>query len=211
METSTRPRNVLIGVDVQNDFIDGSLPVAEGEQVVEPINEVAGAVRESGGDVVFTRDWHPFNSRHFDKWPEHCIRRTKGAEFHPELIVTPEDTIINKGTGRLQHGYSGWEGAADDGTTIEAIITPRTKNERVRVILGSLATDFCVKATGLSIANHYKDNERVTLYLLRDAVRAVNLQPTDGDDALRIMQEAQIIALTSDEAKRLIEPIEQAA
>lgn len=205
MKENTEQRNILVAVDIQNDFISGSLAVTEGEQVVEPINAVAEAVRGSGGDVVYTRDWHPCNTLHFNDWPAHCIRHTEGAAFHPDLIVIPEDTIISKGTGRLQHGYSGWEGRSDDGANLEAIITPRSPAERVHVFIGGLATDYCVKATALDAARHFQDDERVSLYLLRDAVRAVNLEPCDGEDALRAILDANVAALSCAEARNLIE------
>lgn len=205
MKENAEPRNILVAVDVQNDFISGSLAVNEGEEVVEPLNNLAAAVRQTGGDVVFTRDWHPCNTLHFNDWPAHCIRHTEGAAFHPDLIVEPQDTIISKGTERLQHGYSGWEGRSKDGARLEAIITPRTSAERVRVFIGGLATDYCVKATTLDIANHFEDDERIFLYLLRDAIRAVNLGPTDGEEALKAILDANVAAISCEDARNLIE------
>jgi hypothetical protein len=54
-----------------------------------------------------------------------------------------------------------------------------TPHEKVKVFLGGLATDFCVKSTALDIAEHFKDDRRVTTYLLIDAIRAVGLTPTN--------------------------------
>lgn len=205
----TQPtRNVLIAVDVQNDFIDGSLAVTEGEQVVQPINDVAAAVRDTGGTVAFTRDWHPAETPHFadygGAWPVHCVAETEGAAFHPDLDVRDTDIVINKGMEQTD-GYSGWEGVTDDGQTLEAIIAPLSREEKVRVFVGGLATDYCVKATALDIAARFKDDERVHLYLLRDAIRAVGLAPTDEKKALAAMEEAKIQAITADEARAMIE------
>lgn len=205
----TQPtRNVLIAVDVQNDFIDGSLAVTEGEQVVQPINDVAAAVRDTGGTVAFTRDWHPAETPHFadygGAWPVHCVAETEGAAFHPDLDVRDTDIVINKGMEQTD-GYSGWEGVTDDGQTLEAIIAPLSREEKVRVFVGGLATDYCVKATALDIAARFKDDERVHLYLLRDAIRAVGLAPTDEEKALAAMEEAKIQAISADEARVMIE------
>lgn len=205
----TQPtRNVLIAVDVQNDFIDGSLAVTEGEQVVQPINDVAAAVRDTGGTVAFTRDWHPAETPHFadygGAWPVHCVAETEGAAFHPDLDVRDTDIVINKGMEQTD-GYSGWEGVTDDGQTLEAIIAPLSREEKVRVFVGGLATDYCVKATALDIAARFKDDERVHLYLLRDAIRAVGLAPTDEKKALAAMEEAKIQAISADEARVMIE------
>lgn len=205
----TQPtQNVLVAVDVQNDFIDGSLAVTEGEQVVQPINDVAAAVRDTGGTVAFTRDWHPAETPHFadygGAWPVHCVAETEGAAFHPDLDVRDTDIVINKGMEQTD-GYSGWEGVTDDGQTLEAIIAPLSREEKVRVFVGGLATDYCVKATALDIAARFKDDERVHLYLLRDAIRAVGLAPTDEEKALAAMEEAKIQAISADEARVMIE------
>ena len=207
METVKPTRNILVAVDVQYDFIDGSLAVAEGEQVVAPLNTIAETVRHHGGQVVFTRDWHPGETPHFvnfgGQWPVHCVAGTTGASFHDKLNVQPGDTIIDKGMGQTD-GYSGWEGQSDTGETLETIITPRTPNEKVKVFLGGLATDFCVKATALNIANHFRDDARVSIHLLREAIRAVGLTPTDEEEALAAMKEARVLAVSTDEAKMII-------
>ena len=114
------------------------------------------------------------------------------------------DIVINKGMEQTD-GYSGWEGVTDDGQTLETIIAPLSRKEKVRVFVGGLATDYCVKATALDIAARFKDDERVHLYLLRDAIRAVGLAPTDEEKALAAMEEAKIQAISADEARVMIE------
>lgn len=204
MEETKSTRNILVAVDVQHDFIDGSLAVREGEQVVAPLNTIAETVRHHDGQVVFTRDWHPAKTPHFTnfggQWPVHCVADTTGASFHDKLNVQPGDTIINKGMGQTD-GYSGWEGQS----TLETIITPRTPHEKVKVFLGGLATDFCVKATALDIAEHFQSDDQVSIYLLREAIRAVGLTPTAEEEALAAMREARILAVSTSEAKTMIE------
>lgn len=208
MKNNEQTRNILVAVDVQNDFISGSLLVHEGERVVEPINTIADAVRSSNGTVVFTRDWHPGMTPHFadygGAWPAHCIADTEGAAFHPGLTVKNDDVIISKGMEQTD-GYSGWEGTSDDGLTLETIITPGDPKERARVLVGGLATDYCVRATALDIAEHFKDDKRVSLYLLRGAIRAVGINENDEDEALTAMAEANIHAISTEEAIALIE------
>lgn len=208
METVTPTRNILVAVDVQHDFIDGSLAAREGEQVVAPLNTIAETVRHHDGQVVFTRDWHPGETPHFvnfgGQWPVHCVAGTTGASFHDKLNVQPDDIIINKGMGQTD-GYSGWEGQSDAGETLKTIITPRTPHERVQVFLGGLATDFCVKATALDIARHFRDDARVSIHLLREAIRAVGLTPTTEEEALSAMKEARILAVSTNGAKTIIE------
>lgn len=207
METITPTRDVLVTVDVQNDFVTGSLAVGEGEHVIAPLNETAQAVRRANGTVVFTRDWHPQHTPHFDTdggvWPVHCVAETEGAAFVPALEVLPNDTILSKGMEQTD-GYSGWEGVGENGETLEALITPRSRDEKVRVFIGGLATDYCVKATGLNIADHFADDPHVSTYLLTDAVRAVALQQADEANALKQMQAAGILAISSTEARAII-------
>lgn len=205
METTNTNRNVLIGVDVQNDFISGSLAVDGGQEVVQPINRVAFATRDTGGQVAFTRDWHPAVTPHFDTWPAHCVAGTDGAEFHQHLDIVSSDIIISKGMGQTD-GYSGWEGIADDGTTLEQLVEPRSPEEKVRVFIGGLATDYCVKATALDVAAATSQTQQVDVYLLRDAVRAVNLQAEDEQKALQALAEANVLAISSQEALAMIGP-----
>ncbi|MDO5343668.1 MAG: isochorismatase family protein [Candidatus Saccharibacteria bacterium] len=196
-------RNILVGIDVQNDFITGSLAVNDGEQVIAPLNAVADVVRQQQGDVIFTRDWHPVDTPHFAAWPVHCVAETDGARFHSNLRVTTGDIIINKGTGQTD-GYSAWEGQTDDGRTLETLLQPTETQKKVRVFLGGLATDYCVKATACDIAQYFANDERVATYLLRDAVRAVNLRPDDEAVALAAMKESGVRILTSGEAITMI-------
>ncbi len=194
-------RNVLVAVDVQRDFIDGNLAVKDGEKVVAPLNAVARSVRDTDGTVIFSRDWHPAQTPHFDKWPIHCVQGTDGAAFDRRLEVQSGDIVISKGMGTTD-GYSATEGRGERGETLEALIRPRSRTEQVRVFFGGLATDYCVLNTALETAHLFKNDRRVSLYLLRDAVRAVNLQPGDGPDAIEAMRRAGVEAMTSDEVRR---------
>lgn len=204
MNKLEHPRNVLIAVDVQNDFITGSLAVGDAEQVIDPINAFASSVREHDGVAIFTGDQHPSATPHFDVWPPHCVAGTEGAAFHPRLDVREGDTIISKGMEQTD-GYSGWEGVTDKGETLETLLMPRTPRERVRVFIGGLATDYCVRATTLDIAKRFEDDDRVTLFLLRDAIRAVGLAPDDEARALSEIEAAKVLAISSEAAQTMIE------
>jgi nicotinamidase/pyrazinamidase len=192
-------RNVLIAVDVQNDFISGSLAVPEGEQVVSPINKLAERVRATHlGRVAFTRDWHPAQTPHFDAWPMHCVRNTEGAAFHADLDIRPTDTIISKGTGTTD-GYSGMEGKAKNGVTLEAMIEPQGW-EDVAVFVGGLATDYCVQATAIDVREAFENRRNVEVYAIREAMRGVNLQPGDDIAAINKMAEAGVKTISLKEA-----------
>jgi nicotinamidase/pyrazinamidase len=101
------PRTALIVVDVQNDFADpaGSLSVEGATRVIPIVNAAIAEIRDAHGLVVYTQDWHPETTPHFEKdggiWPVHCVADTWGAELHPDLEPPEPDTeecVIRKGT-----------------------------------------------------------------------------------------------------------------
>ena len=101
----------LIIVDVQNDFADpsGSLYVPDGEKAVDFINSQIQAARAASATLVYTQDWHPESTPHFEKdggiWPVHCVAGTRGAELYPNLEVVEDAILIRKGSGG-EDGYS---------------------------------------------------------------------------------------------------------
>lgn len=204
MNESIRTKNVMINVDVQHDFVDGTLAVAEGGEIIPALNHFNKAARESDGIVIFTRDDHPQTTPHFDTWPVHCVHGTQGAELMSELEVVDGDFILNKGQGQ-RDGYSGIEAYDSQGNTIESLINEEKKDHTVRVFIGGLATDYCVKATAIDTAERYKNEVNVHLYLLREAVRAVNLQIGDEVRALQAIQDAGVLAVSTQEALEMIE------
>lgn len=130
--------NAVIVVDMQNDFVDGSLAVIGAADIIQQINFLVGA---TSGLKVFTRDQHPAQTAHFDKWPVHCVAGTSGAEFAPGLHIPDGAVIVNKGMSAQDDGYS-----AFDGTDLEHIL--REKGVDHLFVCG-IAFDYCVKATAL--------------------------------------------------------------
>ncbi len=196
MSATERPEyedgTALLVVDVQNDFADenGSLYVQGGEQVVPIINREIDRAQAAGIPVVYTMDWHPPETPHFakygGKWPVHCVRETWGAELHPDLEVVGE--VIHKATGE-EDGYSGF--SVEDLPTGERRETGLEQMLRDRgvehVVIAGLATDYCVKETGLDAIRKGFDTE-----VLTNATRAVEVEPGDGDRALREIEHAGV-------------------
>ncbi len=193
----TIDRLVAVGVDIQHDFIDGSLAVNHGQEVIDPMNRLTSYVRQLGGVAAFTRDWHPEHTAHFEKWPVHCVAETTGASFHPNLSIHPHDIIVSKGMSMQDDGYSGFEGVSNSGQGLESLIQPRSRHERVGVIIGGLATDYCDLATVLDALDIFKDQPGVYTVVATDAMRAVNLDALDGDRALDTMEKHGAYLTTS--------------
>lgn len=146
----------LLIVDVQNDFCPGgSLPVPDGDKVIEPLNIMIERANKERWPVLAARDWHPRNSRHFaefgGQWPVHCVQETEGAKFHSELKL-PEYALIfskglaAKGTSSQVDGYSAFNGF--DCFSLSLLQILRFKEVELLYVAG-LATDYCVKATVL--------------------------------------------------------------
>lgn len=180
----------LIVVDTQNDFADpeGSLYVAGGEEAVSRINDEIASAREAGAFVVYTQDWHPESTPHFEKdggvWPVHCVKGTWGAEFHPKLVV--DGPVVRKGTGG-EDGYSGFtmrdpESGEEKPTELEELLRERDI-ERIYVV--GLATDYCVKETVIDGARAGFDTT-----VLAGGTRAVDMEAGDGFRAVAEMVEA---------------------
>jgi nicotinamidase/pyrazinamidase len=183
-------RTALVVVDVQNDFADprGSLYVKGGEEVVPVINREVERALEAGALVVYTQDWHPESTPHFQKdggiWPVHCVQNTWGAEFVPDLKVVGE--VVRKGTGG-EDGYSGFtvrdpRSGQTEGTELEPLLRARGIK---RLVVVGIATDYCVKETVLDGRRKGFD-----VTVLREGIRAVDLQPGDGARALEEMERA---------------------
>lgn len=188
--TAYDPSTALLVVDVQHDFADpgGSLYVRDGEEVVPIANEEIRKARAGGATVIYTQDWHPEHTPHFEQdggvWPVHCVRETWGGEFHDDLVV--DGPIVRKGEDG-NDGYSGFSvrdpasGERRDTILHEAL---RAAGVKRLVILG-LATDYCVVETVL--------DARVLGYpveVLTAGIRAVELDPGDGTRAIARMRDA---------------------
>ena len=184
------PKQALIVVDVQNDFCPGgALAVAHGDEVVEPLNELIDEFLERGDPVYKSRDWHPPTTKHFEKyggtWPVHCVQNTKGAEFHPALRDDPRINVISKGLGDTDC-YSAFD---------ETDLAEQLRKQGVKeVLVGGLATDYCVKSTVIDAIKNGFD-----VKALQDAMRGVELQPGDSDRAIQEMRAAgaQIVSAQS--------------
>lgn len=180
----------LLVVDVQNDFAEpeGSLSVGGGLDVIPVLRAEIDAACAAGAVVVYSQDWHPDRTPHFaafgGAWPAHCVMGTWGAELHPDLPVAGH--VVRKGSNG-EDGYSAFTMRDPlTGATIETELHRILRGRGVRrVVVGGLATDYCVVETGV-------DALRLgyTTIVLTDAVRAVDVAPGDGARTLAALAAA---------------------
>jgi nicotinamidase/pyrazinamidase len=152
-------KDVLIVVDVQNDFCTGgSLAVPGGEKVVPAINRIA----EKFENVVLTQDWHPqdhvsFASNHQHKrpydtielsygpqvlWPDHCVQGSNGAGFHGALQTNRANLVLRKGIHRDIDSYSAFY--ENDHKTSTGLAGYLRERGLKTLFFAGLAFDFCV-------------------------------------------------------------------
>src|SRR3989338_2360297 len=189
-----KANSALLVIDLQNDFCPGgALPVANGDQVIEPLNRMISHAHKNEQSVFLSRDWHPLNAKHFKptgNWPIHCVEDTPGAEFHSRLKYLGSDYVVSKGTDPEENGYSAFEGKTYFRPLDEVLRYFKVK----KLYIGGLATDYCVKNTCL-------DARKLgyIVYLLTDTCRAVNQKPGDEAFALNEMANAGVKFTTTDE------------
>ena len=187
-DSRTKPnaKDVLIVVDVQNDFCPGGrLAVQKGDEVVPLVNEIAKRFE----NVVLTQDWHPAGHRSFATshpgtkpfdtielpygeqvlWPDHCVQGGEGAALHKDLSVPHAQLVIRKGYHKEVDSYSAFVEA--DGK-IKTGLDGYLRERRIkRVFVCGLATDFCVAWTALDARKLGLDAA-----VVEDACRAIDLQ-----------------------------------
>jgi nicotinamidase/pyrazinamidase len=196
--------DALLIVDFQNDFCPGgALPVAEGDRIAAPINELL----DSFDLVIATRDWHPANHGSFTGvevdpamwrgadppsiWPVHCVQGTPGAELNAALDQAKVDVIIDKGQDPDSQGYSAFQD-----TNLGDLLRERGID---RLFVAGLATDYCVKNSVLDALRLGLD-----VVVVEDAVRGVDVESGDSQGALEEMDAAGAELASSAEVRSRI-------
>ena len=181
-----RSRDVLLVVDVQNDFCPGGrLPVPGGDEVVALVNDLATRFEH----VVLTQDWHPpghlsFASSHPERapyqtievaygpqvlWPDHCVQGTEGAELRSDLRIPHASLVIRKGLHREIDSYSAFY--ENDRATPTGLAGYLRERGFDRVFIAGLAYDFCVRYSA-------EDAKRAGFdaVVIEDACRAIDVK-----------------------------------
>jgi len=206
-----RSTDVLLAIDLQNDFMPGgALAVAHGDEVVPLVNRLAQAFE----NVVLTQDWHPANHVSFAAnhpgrqpfqttalpygqqtlWPTHCVQGSHGAALHAGLgtAVTRARAIVRKGQNPALDSYSAFLEA--DRKTRTGLAGYLRELGVTRVYCCGLATDYCVawsaldaRAAGFEVA------------VIDDASRAIDLNGS-LDAAWRQLQAAGVMRVSMEKA-----------
>lgn len=181
----TGQRDILLIVDIQNDFCPGgALDVPRGDEVVAAVNRLARRFEH----VALTQDWHPpghlsFASSHPGKkpydtvtvsygrqvlWPDHCVQGSHGAEFHARLAVPRAELVLRKGYHPTIDSYSAFR--ENDRTTKTGLAAYLRERGFQRVFIAGLALDFCVRYSAEDA-----HAEGFAVVVIEDACRAIDL------------------------------------
>jgi nicotinamidase/pyrazinamidase len=179
------PNDLLLVVDMQNDFCPGGrLAVAGGDEIIPVIHKIAPLFEH----IVLTQDWHPPNHQSFASahpgkrpfeqvqvtygeqtlWPDHCVQGTRGAEFHSAFHLPQAELILRKGFRPQIDSYSAF--FENDRATATGLAGYLRERNLTRVFLAGLAYDYCVAYSAL-------DARRIGIpaVVVRDACRAIDL------------------------------------
>lgn len=203
-----QPTDVLLAVDLQNDFCPGgTLEIAGGDEIIPLVNKLARAFPH----VLMTQDWHPpahisFASAHPGAkpyqtiaapygpqtlWPDHCIQNTHGAKFHPGLDIPHAELVLRKGFHRGIDAYSAF--LENDHVTPTGLAGYLRERGLKRLFLCGLAYDFCVRFSAID-----GTSQDFECLVIEDATRAVKL-PGSIESTRQAFAEAGILRIQSEE------------
>lgn len=189
-------QDVLLAVDIQNDFCPGGrLAVPQGDQVAPLVSRLAARFSH----VLLTQDWHPpghmsFASAHPGRkpyeqidlaygaqtlWPDHCVQGTDGAEFRNDLDAPHAELVLRKGYRRQIDSYSAF--FDNDRITPTGLAGYLRERGFKRVFLAGLALDFCVLWSA-------EDARRLgfEVAVIEDACRAIDANGSAAAARLRL-------------------------
>lgn len=183
--------SALVIVDMQYDFIDGSLACQNADNAVkETLKYIDSQTKGQGGEdheildtfpILFTRDHHPADHSSFTEfggtWPSHCVAGTRGGEIHEALLpYVNEELTFDKGCDRTVEQYSGFEGMNSAGQSLGEILELLDTTD---VYVCGIATEFCVRNTCEDLLK-----AGFKVHLLKDCIAYV-----DHDGHLKALKE----------------------
>ncbi|MBQ8809205.1 MAG: isochorismatase family protein [Bacteroidales bacterium] len=183
--------SALVIVDMQYDFIDGSLACRNADNAVkETLKYIDSQTKGQGGEeheildtfpILFTRDHHPADHSSFTgfggTWPSHCVAGTRGGEIHEALLpYVNEELTFDKGCDRTVEQYSGFEGMNSAGQSLGEILELLDTTD---VYVCGIATEFCVRNTCEDLLK-----AGFKVHLLKDCIAYV-----DHDGHLKALKE----------------------
>lgn len=185
------PTDVLIVVDIQNDFCDGgAVPVSGALELVPSLTALSRRVQSAGGRVIATQDWHTDKHLSFaengGKWPQHCVQGMEGASFHPDFQLPVGSIVIRKGADPTIDAQS-----AFTESTLEETLR---RHSAERLFICGVPTELTVLETALDARLLGFDT-----FIVEDGIAALTREAAEVARAIEKMKTAEIGFVTSTE------------
>lgn len=170
---------VLVVVDMQNDFIDGSLGTPEAQAIVPNVKKKIEEYTANSDMIIYTRDTHfdgYLDSKEGQKLPvEHCVLETPGWQIHKDLLGpdhTKNTYVIDKYT------FGAWD--------LPTMIRYFKDVDEIELV--GLCTDICVVSNALLLKAAFYDTHEISV----DATCCAGVTPESHEAALKTMEMCQI-------------------
>ena len=164
-------KKILIVIDMQNDFITGSLGTKEAEAIVEKVKAKCEKAKAAGEEIIFTQDTHGedyLETQEGRKLPVvHCVENTEGWEICPELLPYAELCV--------------------EKPTFGSVMLPAMCEDYDEIELVGLCTDICVISNAMLLKAYYPEKK-----ISVDSSCCAGVTPESHENALKAMQMCQI-------------------
>lgn len=168
---------VLLVIDMQHDFVDGTLGSQEALAIVNPLKERILKAKAENNLVIYTKDTHYDNyldSQEGLKLPvKHCIKGTFGWEILPNLLIKNAVIFEKESFGSLE---------------LANYLSKLNEKEKIEeIVLTGLCTDICVISNAMILKAALQETP-----IKVDASLCAGVTPQSHIQALGAMQMCQI-------------------
>lgn len=164
--------SALLVVDVQNDFIFGSLKAYKPHKIFKPVNNAISIAKSKGMLIVFTKDWHPRDHFSFKEnggeYDRHCVIDDDGAAIPKEINQPPDSLHVHFGVNAGDVAYSALENSA------LAVLLDNPRVKKVYVV--GIALNYCVQGTCITLRKLGKETIAID-----EAIASANASVSDTE------------------------------
>ena len=179
---------LLCVIDMQNDFISGSLGTEEAEAAVPA---VVKKIADWDGQTIATRDTHfeqTYLSTHEGRYlpVKHCIRGTQGWEIEPRVAEALKSSrcigIVDK-----EHFAEAPQAQSESKTLADFVQSLKSEDSSLEITLIGVCTDICVVSNALMLKSMFPENQFTV-----DSSCCAGTTPDNHDSALKVLRSCQI-------------------